>query len=110
MVMPGYVGLSVNHAFNFDCPVVTWQQKENGPFHSPEIESLINDNTGFIVENHSIEATSTSIIKYLNSKEIQHQLKLNIRNMIETTCSINNFIKGFKDAIDYVLMKNNLRK
>jgi glycosyltransferase involved in cell wall biosynthesis len=106
MVMPGYVGLSVNHAFNFDCPVVTFQQKENGPFHSPEIEYLINSRTGYIVETHTVKAMSEVVNEYLNNKEIQNQMKLNIRIMIENTCSINNFIKRFKDTRDYVLMNN----
>jgi len=99
MVMPGPVGLSVNHAFNFDCPVVTYQQKGNGP----EIEYLINDKTGYIVETHTLEAICKVISKYFDSKEIQHQMKLNIRKMIETNCSIYNFIKGFDDAIKFVL-------
>ena len=33
MVMPGYVGLSINHAFCFNCPVATFEQGPNGPFH-----------------------------------------------------------------------------
>ena len=55
MIMPGPVGLSVNHAFNFDCPVITYKQ--------------------------------------------------DIRNIVENTCSINNFIKGFEEAINYVQSK-----
>ena len=105
MIMPGYVGLSVNHAFNFDCPVVTWKQKENGPFHSPEIEYLINDHTGFIIESHSVESTSETIAGYLNNKDRQHQMRLNVRKMVETTCSINNFMKGFGDAIKFAIKK-----
>lgn len=108
MIMPGYVGLSVNHAFNFDCPVVTWQQKENGPFHSPEIEYLINEKTGFIIESHSVEATSEMAAKYLDNKDIQFQMRLNIRKMIETTCSINNFIKGFDDTIKFVVKEKSI--
>jgi len=101
MVMPGPVGLSVNHAFNFDCPVVTYQQKGNGP----EIEYLINEKTGFIVENHSAEAMALIISRYLKSKDIQNQMKINTRNIIETTCSVKNFIKGFEDARNFVLME-----
>lgn len=48
--MPGSVGLSVNHDFNFDCPVVPYQQKGN----EPEIEYLINENTDYIIESHSV--------------------------------------------------------
>jgi len=106
MVMPGYVGLSVNHAFNFDCPVVTFEQNKDGPYHSPEIEYLINEKTGFIVKSHSAEALAIIIGNYLERKDIQNQMKLNIRNMIENTCSINNFVKGFQDAIAYVLKIN----
>ena len=47
MVMPGYLGLSVNHAFCFDCPVMSFEQQKNGPFHSPEVEYVINNKTGF---------------------------------------------------------------
>lgn len=98
MVMPGPVGLSVNHAFNFDCPVVTFEQDG----HGPEIEYLINEKTGFIVETHTIEAMAFIISKYLKSKDIQYQMKINIRKMVETSCSIDSFIKGFVDAIKFV--------
>lgn len=99
MVMPGPVGLSVNHAFNFDCPVITFEQE----WHGPEIEYLINGKTGFIVETHSSEAMAVIISKYLKSKEIQYHMKKNIRNIIVTTCSIQNFKKGIDDAVKYVV-------
>lgn len=101
MIMPGFVGLSINHAFNFDCPVVTCQQTG----HGPEIEYLIHENTGFIIESHSVEAMSEIVAKYLENKGLQDQMKLNIRKMIENTCSVDNFIKGFQDAIKFVLEK-----
>lgn len=98
MVMPGPVGLSVNHAFNFDCPVVTFEHNR----HSPEIEYLINEKTGFIVETHTAEAMAFKISKYLKTQDVQYQMKINIRKMIETTCSIDSFIKGFVDALKFV--------
>ncbi|BBE20573.1 glycosyltransferase [Aquipluma nitroreducens] len=98
MVMPGLVGLSVNHAFNFDCPVVTFEQDG----HGPEIEYLINQKTGYIVEAHTTEAMAFIISQYLKSKDVQYQMKINIRKMLETKCSINSFIKGFVDAIEFV--------
>jgi len=106
MVMPGYVGLAVNHALNFDCPVVTWQKGINGPFHSPEIEYLIDQETGYFVQEQTIEAMSLIVSNYLFRKDIQLKMKKNIRKIIETTLSINNFITGFKDAIEHVLENN----
>lgn len=108
MIIPGYVGLAVNHAFNFDCPVMTLQQKIDGPFHSPEIEYLINNKTGYIVETHTANEMALIIDKHLDNKETQSQMKLNIREMIESTCSIDNFIKGFKDAIKFVLKEKQI--
>ncbi|MCW5517987.1 glycosyltransferase [Muriicola sp. Z0-33] len=101
MVMPGPVGLSVNHAFNFDCPVVTFEHNK----HSPEIEYLINEKTGFIVETRTAEAMALIISKYLKTQDIQYKMKINSRKMIETTCSIDSFIKGFVDAIKFVQCK-----
>jgi glycosyltransferase involved in cell wall biosynthesis len=102
MIMPGPVGLSVNHAFNFDCPVVSFKQKG----HGPEIEYLINEKTGFVIETPTIDAMVSTIGRYINNEELQQQMKLNIRNMIETTCSIESFIKGFEDANKFVLLNN----
>ena len=103
MVMPGYIGLSLNHAFNFDCPVVTFQQKENGPYHSPEIEYLIHERTGYIIDNHSVEDMYEVIRNYLVNKGLQQQMRMNVRYTIDNVCSIENFMKGFKDAIQYTI-------
>ena len=103
MIMPGYVGLSVNHALNFDCPVMTFKQKENGPFHSPEIEYLVDGQTGFIVEEHSAEALAKTVDQYLSDEQLTAHMQVKIREMIEKTCSLENFIKGFAEARDYVL-------
>lgn len=46
--------------------------------------------------------------KYLDNKDIQYQMRLNIRKMIETACSINNFIKGFDDAIKFVVKERSI--
>jgi glycosyltransferase involved in cell wall biosynthesis len=37
MIMPGCVGLSVNHAFCFDCPVITFESISHVPAHGTEI-------------------------------------------------------------------------
>jgi len=99
MVMPGPVGLSVNHAFNFDCPVVTFQQKG----HGPEIEYLVNGKTGYVVETKTADAMALVIGNYLINSDMQSQMKFNIQKMLASTCSINNFVRGFVDAINFVL-------
>jgi len=102
MVIPGYIGLSVVHAFCFDCPVITQKESNNGPFHSPEIEYLIDGQTGFIVENRNNEKMINTILNYLLApNDVKSQFKENIREILENKCSIENMITGFKKTINY---------
>jgi glycosyltransferase involved in cell wall biosynthesis len=102
MIIPGYLGLSIVHSLCLDCPVVTQKQGKNGPFHSPEIEYLINGETGFLVEYGNNNRIADVVLKYLFSrKDIKDKFKNNIRNMLKERCSIDNMMDGFKKAIDY---------
>jgi glycosyltransferase involved in cell wall biosynthesis len=101
MIMPGCVGLSVNHAFCFDCPVITFQAHNNIPAHGPEIEYIIHEKTGFIVKNRSVEDMAGIIYSYLNDALLQNEMKINIRNMIENTCPIEKLTSAFIEAINY---------
>jgi glycosyltransferase involved in cell wall biosynthesis len=105
MIMPGYLGLAVNHAFVFDIPVVSFAQTETGPFHSPEIEYVKNGETGFLVPNLSIEAMAATIEFYLKTPTLQGEMKKYIRHKMEHELTIDNMVKGFTDAIDFVLNK-----
>lgn len=101
MIMPGCVGLSVNHAFCFDCPVITFESNNNIPAHGPEIEYIIHGKTGFIAKNRSVEEMAGIIYNYLSDAPLQDEVKINIRNMIEKTCPIEKLTGAFVDAIYY---------
>jgi glycosyltransferase involved in cell wall biosynthesis len=47
-IMPGLFGLAILDSFAMECPIVT----TDFPFHSPEIEYLINDYNGIMTENN----------------------------------------------------------
>ncbi len=49
MVIPGYVGLVINHAFSLGVPILTQDPPDNTPFHGPEIESLVPGENGIMV-------------------------------------------------------------
>jgi glycosyltransferase involved in cell wall biosynthesis len=102
MIMPGCVGLSVNHAFCFNCPVVTFESKDHVPAHGPEIEYIIHSQTGFVTPNRDVQAMADTVFDYLNNLELQLQIKSHIRNMIEHVCPIEKLVNGFVNAIDYV--------
>jgi glycosyltransferase involved in cell wall biosynthesis len=103
MIMPGYLGLAVNHAFIFDCPVISFSQTENGPFHSPEIEYVLESETGFLIPDLSVEKMANALIAYLQNEPLQLKMKENIRFKMENELTIDNMVKGFTDAIDYAL-------
>ena len=105
MVMPGYLGLSVNHAFCFECPVMSFEQQKNGPFHSPEVEYVVNNKTGYLLEEHSAESLAHTLNSYLINPTLQITIKENIQKMVSEVFPIEKMVKGFDDAISYVLSK-----
>jgi len=103
LVNPGYLGLSVNHAFCFHTPVVSFEEGINGPFHSPEIEYLIQNKTGYLAKNGNIDDMSGFIVNYIHNTGLQDLMKNEIENCITTNCCISNMEKGFADAINYCI-------
>ena len=103
MIMPGNVGLAVNHAFMFDCPVVTFLQTEMSP---PEIEYIVDNETGFKIPDFSVEKMAKTIQEYLQNEELQKAMQKAIRHKMDFELIPENMAKGFTDAVDYVLRKN----
>jgi glycosyltransferase involved in cell wall biosynthesis len=103
MIMPGYLGLAVNHAFMFDCPVISFKQTKSGPFHSPEIEYVVNKETGFLIPDLSVPEMADTIYNYLNNKPLQEYIKKRIRIKMDSELTMENMVKGFTDAVDFAL-------
>src|SRR5262249_38008527 len=49
-VMPGPGGLSINHALAYDLPVVAFHSGSRGAFHGPEIEYVVEGETGSLAD------------------------------------------------------------
>ena len=106
MVIPGYLGLSVNHAFCFDCPVISFREKNGYPAHSPEVEYVINNKTGFLVEEHTPEAMAEAIHKLLINEELEIEIKKNVRDAIENKLTLEKMVSGVIDCVNYVTDEN----
>lgn len=102
MVIPGYLGLSVVHTLCFDTPIMSQRKGEQGPFHSPEVEYVIDGKTGFLVEYGDDEAMASRILDYFNDEPQQEFMKAEMRRMVESKCTIEQMIGGFKSAVHYV--------
>jgi glycosyltransferase involved in cell wall biosynthesis len=69
MVIPGFVGLAVNHAFAQGLPVIT----RDHALHSPEIEYLRNGENGLIVPG-DMEDFAHVLARFVDAPEIQQKL------------------------------------
>ena len=68
-VIPGFVGLAVNHSFAHGLPVFTL----SGPIHGPEIEYLRHGENGLVVEG-DFDNFAAAIDAYLKDPAIQKRL------------------------------------
>jgi glycosyltransferase involved in cell wall biosynthesis len=101
MVMPGYVGLSVVHAMAIGCPVLTCRQGENGPFHSPEVEYIIEDSNGKFCD-YSVDGLIVELSNILKDSKKMDLLSIKARQTITIEASMELFSSGFEQAINYV--------
>lgn len=104
MVMPGYVGLAINHAYCFDLPVVTYAQGPDGPFHSPEIDYLEPGKTGLMTPSHNVDEMAEKIYSLAMNPGTLADYKANVSNKIEEL-RIERMEEGFSECIDYILNK-----
>lgn len=98
MLMPGYVGLSVNHAFCFGLPVITQATGENGPFHSPEVEYIEDGETGYICENGNSDHMVTCVQQIINNRSVFRE---KTKNYFDTNLSIDNMVNAVVEALQY---------
>lgn len=102
MVIPGYLGLAIVYAFCFGIPVVSQKNTYQGPFHSPEIEYVIENKTGFLVERGNDSKMANVISNYLKDDRLKESMKREIQDLVDERCSIEKMIAGFKQALEYV--------
>lgn len=102
LVIPGCLGLSVNHAFCYETPVVSFETGKEGPFHGPEVNYLINGKTGFLAKNNDIKDMAAIINNYLTDYGLQALIKSNIDTMVHNDMAMDKMVAGFSNCFDYV--------
>ena len=101
MIMPGYVGLSIVHAFAFGLPMITCRSTEEGPFHSPEIEYLKDGVNGFFCDS-DVDFLACCVEKLIVDPDLLTAMKQNALDTVQNEANIDRMIAGFRDAIEYV--------
>lgn len=103
MVLPGDLGLSANHAFCFGCPVVSFKQVNGFPAHGPEIEYVVHNHTGFLVEEHNAKALAAVINQYLTDTGLQTEVKRNIERAVSDIFPLEKMVGGAIECIEYLV-------
>lgn len=99
LINPGEVGLSVNHAFCFGLPVVTQKKGETGPYHGPEIEYVVNGQTGFLCDNSDKKQMAQKIIDiFKNDLRFDHSVSTYCKQNLSPRIMID----GIKEAVFFV--------
>jgi glycosyltransferase involved in cell wall biosynthesis len=106
MLMPGYIGLAANHAFSYRTPVVTFQESPSGPFHSPEIEYVKHEKTGFLANPFETIQAGQYIIDYIKSDTLKKKMTSEIETCLKHHCGLGKMKQGFMDAISFCLKNN----
>ncbi len=101
MVIPGYVGLSVVHAMSMGCPIMTCKQGPEGPFHSPEVEYIRDGINGCFCDN-SVKGLKNAMTGLLNQPEKLVDMSKKARKTIGEEASMDLFVSGFEQAVNYV--------
>lgn len=104
MVMPGYLGLSVNHSLLYRKPVVSYKQSFKGPYHSPEAEFLIDGKTGIWANPYDCNDMAKRINDSINNEDLHTHCLEEIEKIIPDI-SIEKMVDGIMEAIDFSLKK-----
>jgi glycosyltransferase involved in cell wall biosynthesis len=102
MIMPGYVGLSVIHAFAYGCPVISCKTNETtGPFHSPEIEYLKEDLNGYLLDLKPAIIAGEILFLLQHPAKLEKMSKAALKTAYKEA-TIDKMMQGFEKAIKYV--------
>ena len=89
MLIPGYLGLQVNHAFALGVPIVSRMPPGPGRYHSPEVDFVENGRNGLLVDSPDPDTLARAVLTVAsdntfgrNALAFAHS-NLNIEQMVD---------------------------
>lgn len=98
MVIPGWLGLAINHAFAFGLPVVSQRDGQDLLGHGPESVYLQHGVTGWFSQEGDKRAMAQAIIQILDN---QTEYSARVSEYMDKYLSIERMIEGFSNAVAY---------
>lgn len=104
LLIPGWLGLAINHGFYFGLPVIG--VTPNGYLnHGPEVEYILHENNGYLMSNYETDSFEKAF--RIVDKNLSHY-KSNAKEYANKNLKIDNMISAYINAINKV--KNNYAK
>lgn len=98
LLNPGYLGLSVNHAFFFGLPVIAPAPRREFRLHSPEWEYVEHGKNGFLVQDSDPTKLAQATNLVLDNLD---QFSEAARRYATNNLDVNTMVDGLVDAISY---------
>ena len=99
MLMPGYLGLAVNHAFAFGVPVVSQQSPDPAiRFHSPEVAYVKPGENGLLARPNDAAAMLEAVEQVLAD---QGRFSRNAHAYARTVLTLDQMVDGLEAAIRF---------
>lgn len=95
VLIPGHVGLGVNHAFFSGLPVITEEGRQ-----PPEFHYIVNGRNGFIVPENDIDALTERVRHLLSDDVLRDRLSQNARLDAERNATVETMFAGFLSSIE----------
>lgn len=97
-VMPTAAGLFIQHAFQYQLPVIT---DDDLSAHGPEIELLEHKKTGLVFNSQASQGLASAMEELLGNPEQQVSMAHAAYGRVMQKNRIENMVEGFGDAIDF---------
>ncbi len=104
VLIPAWLGLSVNHAFCYGTPVMTLINEK----HPPEIAFAIDGYNSVLASD--VKGLTLRACELSKDKESYLKMRRNCRAYFEKELSLNSMEQGFTDAIEYVTANRSNKK
>ena len=92
---PGHVGLGVLHSFAYGVPVITYKDRD----HAPEVSNIKKNQNGLLVDGK--EKQFGESLEWLINSGAYKKCGDNAYHHYSNNRTIENMVKGFKEAIEY---------
>ncbi len=96
---PKNIGLSVHHAFCYGLPVIT---SDHISSHNPEIELVINGESGLLYKEGDLENLSGCWRQMFTDKSARDLMSKNAKKLVYDEYTIDNMCLGFLNALSAV--------